>query len=131
MSELPDYQSWCESRETGKSRTEREEKDKEKDIHRVVQDVVTDHILGHSDLIKIGEVRHSCPLKLFHDLIPQMAGNFLVSSLDLFFAHFIPICSSANIVFQLTQLFSLPGIYLPDVFCTFVHSQKPVICRNH
>lgn len=52
------------------------------------------------------------------------ADSFLVSSLNLFFAYCIPICSFASIVFQLTQLFFLPGIYLPDVLCTFVHLSK-------
>lgn len=55
-SELLDYQSWCESREIWKSGVEREGKEKEgKDIHKAVQDVVTGHILGHSNLIKIAE----------------------------------------------------------------------------
>jgi len=56
MSELPDYRSWCESREIWKNRIERREKEKErKDIHRAVQDAVIGHILEHSSLIKIAE----------------------------------------------------------------------------
>lgn len=54
--ELPDYPSWCESREIWKSGIEREGKEKEeKNVHRAAQDVITSHILGHSSLIKIAE----------------------------------------------------------------------------
>lgn len=59
-----------------------------------------------------------------------MAGNFLVSSLHFFSAHFIPICSSANIVFQLSYFPFLAFIFLMCSALLFT-SPKPVICRNH